>query len=151
MLRGLNQTFFEFLNLNLGAASLFGFIVISWYLVAEYLAGRISISSWIQGNARSVHQLAMALGTICLGESVIRAWVWIARFSVVLEIDTSWMAMFDIIPMAGFVACFLGFLCTVRILTPNQWGKNAWLYCVWIILMLNASSIFVRIDPLDWF
>lgn len=135
--QGLDPLFYEYANMAIGTLTAFVFFIFWHYLAIEIWHRRFVVGEWMRGGALLRHQMAIAIATMCLGESMLRWWTWWARMSANTGNDALWMrsAFWPWVPRLAVVVEVWGLLCAIKVFAPDAWGPHwrIWAFCLTIL------------------
>jgi hypothetical protein len=148
---GLDPVFYEFFNLTIASLATMLTSLVVRYLSIEHADGRFMADRVYRRESMLIHhQFALALGAIAFGEACNRWWTFWARFSDNMGLNVGWMSDWEILPRSTVVILVVGFLCSVKVLTPQEYGRRAWVKCAALTLAINVMVISVHVAQDGW-
>lgn len=128
---------FEHINSVLSNLALCLIVIFLRYFATEYAN---------HGFTRARMASVVALSGMVGGEVLIRFWLWLIRYLGNDGIDTKFMIdlPLGIVPLLGVLLQAAGYLCMIRIVTPDDWGERGWLACAGTALAVSAMFGFFR-------
>lgn len=127
--------YFQLVNLSLLVLGVYLLMVVSRYLAIE---------SYRFGLQRMRDQLATALAVFFVGHTLSRGWYLTFWYGADNDFNVVWMSQ-SLWPVAFGAIQVLAMVCLTRILSPDDWGRWAWMAPLVAILGILGCAMVV--DP----
>lgn len=112
-------------------------------LVVVTMFARYILRQWLtEGRSlRSARvQAATAISVLVFGDAILRGWFWYWR--AVLNggagDDYRWLHLVPV-PSIGFIVQFVGAVCVIRVFSPDDWTRYAWVLLALVAIAIGAS------------
>ena len=145
MLAGINPISYEIVNLVISTLCFFIVAIFTRYLAAESAAGRFVLWRWRPFDGMMRHQMAVAIIVTMTGEGLLRSWTWGIRIADRHGADVSMLRNlpYALVPISAATVQALGLLCLVRVFTPDEWHRRAWLACLVFDALLIVGTLLI--------
>lgn len=138
--------FNEFVNLIVATLGFFVIVIFVRYLSAEWWSGGLKLRQYFSRRGRLRDQMATGLAAATIGGGIRNGWMWLASFLDGLGHEVGWMAHppWLFAPVIGGSLEVAGFICIIKVFSPDEWGDLAWIVCLVVTTAIAAAAAVMR-------
>lgn len=110
-------------------------------IIVRFMLTDLVHYGWVPDRLRG----AISIGVFLGGETIRIGWVWLLRIVEYSggNVKVLTQLPFIALPLVGTVLEIVGMLCMIRVFSPDDWGRYAWLACAALTLSLVVTEIWI--------